>query len=173
MAGYGYGAVGGPDQIVGGHYPNIVGNEAIIGQVAAALAQKMAEAREIDPNAVTVEPRVRDERRRLIMGNAPVVVAAGSTTEVEFRPQQLFRTERIIVPSEIAPFFRFSDVRIGNRSQLLTSGSLPGSAFSEVAIDAYVHFDSADIGNTITLVLVNKDDEDHTFESMLLGTAVQ
>lgn len=177
MSRYGYGSVGGPDDIVGGAPYDIVGAQlqSIIGSMSpsdkAALAASLQQARQIDPHAAGVVPRTRDKRRRLIMGPDPVVVATGDSEDVALQPQQLFRTERLIIPSEIAPFFRIDDIRVGNRSQLVTTGALPASAFSEVAIDAYVEFDTADIGNIITLTVTNTDDEDQTFLCMLLGTA--
>lgn len=176
MPGYGYGAVGGhypqiiggPDTIVGGDIAAVVG-----AAVEAALANSMSQAREVDPRAVAVAPRQRDERRRLIMGNAPTTIpAAGTPTDVQFQPQQLFRTELMVVPSEIAPDLRFSDIRVGNRSQLVTTGSLPATAFSEVAYNSYVHFDTADIGNIITLTVIAKNGADVSFECVLFGTAV-
>lgn len=173
----GYGSIGGPDDIVGGGMPDAIIGQlgAIIGAMGpgqqAALAAQLAQARAIDPNASAVVARTRDKRRRLIMGPDPTVVSAGTAATIQLQPQQLFRTERLIIPSDIAPFFRIDDIRVGNRSQLVTTGSLPGSAFSEVAIDAYVEFDSADIGNLISLTVFNTDDEDQTFLAMLLGTA--
>lgn len=173
----GYGTVGGPDDIVGGAPYDIVGArlQSIIGSMGpgekAALAASLAESRAIDPQAAAVVPRTRDKRRRLPMGPDPVVVPTGDTVTIQLQPQQLFRTERLVIPSEIAPFFRIDDIKIGNRSQLVTTGSLPATAFSEVSIDCYVEFDSADIGNLISLTVTNTDDEDQTFLAMLLGTA--
>jgi hypothetical protein len=101
------------------------------------------------------------------------VLLPGIVTEVEFRPQQLLRVERIIIPSEIAPDVFVNDIKVGNLSQLLTTGGLPGSAFSEVAIDAYLHFDSAEIGNTISLILTNTSAVNVTFKSMILGAVAK
>lgn len=168
--------VGGPDDIVGG-YASIIGQalQSVIGQMTPqqqmALASQMAQAREVDPNAVAVLPRTRDRRRRLIMGNQVTSVTSGSSADIEYRPQQLVRTERIIIPSAYAADIRINDVRVGNQSQLLATGALPGQAWSEVATDAYVHFDSADIGNIITLSITNTGSGTISFLSMLLGTA--
>lgn len=173
MSGYGYGAVGGPDTIVG--IDTIIGALApVVGaEQAVRLATAMAAARDVDPNAVAVEARKRDTRRRLIMGNAPTTIPlSGVSTPVTFTPQQLFRCEAIVIPSEIAPDLRLQDIKVGNRSQLLTSGSLPATAFSEVSYNSHVHLDSADVGNTLTLDVISKNGTDVTFECMLVGTAV-
>lgn len=178
-----YGSVGAPDTIVGGrpqpivggHYAQIIGSlQPVIGAaISQGIAQAMAEARKIDPNAVMVAPRERDQRRRQVIGHEPVTVAGGATAQVELKPQQLFRVERIFIPSEIASSFRLRDIRVGNQSQLLQAGSLPAQAFTEVSIDSYVDFDTADIGNTITLEFTNKTNEEKVFSSMLAGTVVK
>jgi hypothetical protein len=173
----GYGSVGSPDTIIGGHYAQIIGNpnfQAVIGQaINQAFAQKMAEARAIDPNAVAVAPRSRDERRRQVIGHAARTIAAGAVEDIELKPQQLFRVERIFIPSDISAGVEVVDLKVGNISQLLQAGALPGAMFSEVSIDSYVDFDSADIGNTITLQVRNITGEPLEFRSALAGTVVK
>ncbi len=48
------------------------------------------------------------------------------------------------------------DVKVGNQSQLVQSVEVPAALFSEVAIDTHVTFDTAEVGNQISVQARNK-----------------
>jgi len=112
-------------------------------------ARKMAMLREIDPNAITVRSRRLDRRRRFPLGFERKVIAANGTDTVVANPQNLFRPERVVIPSNLAFDFFVSDLKVGQTSQLVSSGQIPGAIFSEVAIDTNIHFKTAEIGQAI------------------------
>jgi hypothetical protein len=110
-------------------------------------------------------------RRRLVSGVPSTLVTSGSVADITIQPQEMFRIERIIVPSDIAFSFIFTDIKVGQASQLVAAGQLPCGAFTEVAVDSYVSFATANVGNVVILSVQNIDSSDQTFRAMLLGTA--
>lgn len=141
-------------------------------KMARAL-KRMKAARAVDPRAVSVRRQKRNRRRRLIVPIPVTTVAAGGTAEVTIQPQRLFKCKRFIIPSGIAGDFRFTDIKVGQQSQLAASGDVPAGAFTEVTVDGYVDFDSSDIGNLIVFEVSNTDAANaHDLEGVLLGTAV-
>ncbi|MEJ2325394.1 MAG: hypothetical protein P8Y27_05050 [Chromatiaceae bacterium] len=132
----------------------------------------MKRLRNIDPNAVMVKSQVDRVRRRLMLPTDPLVLAASASDTLEIKPQRLFRTELIIVPSDIASNFIITDIKIGQASQLVGAGSIPAMAFSEASVNAFLHLDSANVGNTMTMDVTNLDAANpQTFRALLLGTA--
>lgn len=58
-------------------------------------------------------------------------VDANMMTQIVTRPQSgVFRGERIAIPDTICVHFQIDDIRVGNRSMMPTSGSIPGEAFA-------------------------------------------
>lgn len=150
----------GAAEILGGVEPHVLEN--ILGASHPLL-------RAVRKSVVSNTP---DKARRLILGVPPTVVAFGAEATITSAPQQLFRTERVIIPSNIAFSFSILDVKVGNRSQFVAAGEVPAAAFTEVAIDAYVHWDTANVGNLITILISNTDTVgSKTFRGVLFGTA--
>ena len=109
--------------------------------------------------------------RRMAIGFGPTVFTTGLTADVTTRPQVVFRPERLFIPSSIAFDFRVIDVRIGQRSQLVAAGALPGAIFSEVSVDVFTHWDTAEVGNEVVLTVTNTAAASRTFEAAMLGGA--
>lgn len=178
---YGYGSVGGED-IVGDDDDGMVGaddEEEMLRDIvsgagdADSLARTMKMLRNIDPNAVALVKRRQQRRRRQILGlSSTVAIPAGGSLIVQAQPQRDFRVERIIIPSSIASAFQIDDAKVGQNSQFIAAGSLPGETFTEVAIDAYVHFDTANLGNLIFLSVTNISALPVIFRASLLGTSL-
>lgn len=76
----------------------------------------------------------------------------GQTFSVTSNPQIPFRGERITIPSNIAKAFFIDDVKVGNRSQLVSSDGLPGAAFSETGYGVALRLDLARVSQDITIV---------------------
>lgn len=109
-------------------------------------------------------------RRRNPLGFVPTSIGAGVTTQVPSAPQNLFRPERLVIPSDIAFDFGVADIKVGNVSQLVQSAELPAAIFSEVAIDTQVYFDTAEVGNQVSVQARNKSGAAIEFTAALLGT---
>lgn len=151
--------------LVGEEY---VGDDDLIGdEIVGARPRKRA------PGGVRVVQTRPNQKRRLITGVPPLTLASATQGDSQTQPQELFRTERVTIPSNIAFDFVFIDVKIGQKSQLVASGQLPCGAFTEVAVDNYVEFDTASVGNLITLSVLNVTSPaaTQTFRAVLVGTA--
>lgn len=136
-------------------------------------AQKIAAYRKIDPGAVAVRQRDLSTRRRFPLGFQPTTVSAGATSNIPAAPQDMFRPERLVIPSDIAFDFGVQDVKVGNTSQLVSGGEVPAALFTEVSIDTHVHFKTAEIGNQISVSVRNKTSGDIEFSAGIIGTVVQ
>ncbi len=110
--------------------------------------------------------------RRLPLGfDSVVTVGPGETLPVNSQPQQPFQGNRLLVPSAIAAFFLIQDIKIGNKSQLVSSTAVSAQGFSEVGVDDNVQLDKAQTSQFITLSVTDTDAVAHRFTATLFGTA--
>jgi hypothetical protein len=149
-------SVSGADIVLGG-----LGNAELIGAATnprhPAHTQAQSALRQIAmKNAKAVESRALDRGRRYPLGFVPTTLPAATTALIPAAPQNLFRAERLVIPSDIAFDIGVVDVKVGNQSQLVQSVEVPAALFSEVAIDTHVHFDTAEVGNQISVQARNK-----------------
>ncbi len=96
-----------------------------------------------------------------------------ASAEVRFvgRPQYLFKPDRLIIGSEITPFFDVVNFIIGNKPQSLSQGSVSASMYSEVATYVDMSFDQCYPGIDVILVARNKSAVTQTFQAQLVGWA--
>lgn len=149
------------------------GTSEIIGAVkkAAGNAKKQAALRQLAMrSAGAVIKRGLDRRRRYPLGVVPTTITSGDTETIPTTPQNLFRPERLVIPSDIAFDVGVTDVKVGNQSQFVETSEVPGSLFSEVAINTGVTFDTAEIGNQISVQIRNKSLSDVEFTAGFVGT---
>lgn len=143
------------------------GSSEIIGNAAAhSPAMKQIAMR----NAGAVVQRELDRRRRYPLGVVPTSITAGTQSQIPASPQNLFRPERLVVPSDIAFDSGVVDIKVGNVSQFVQSAEVPGALFSEVAINTGVNFDTAEIGNQISATIRNKSGATIEFSAGFVGT---
>lgn len=108
-------------------------------------------------NAGAVIDRGASKRRKMPIGFTPTTIVANGSGVIPGNPQNLYRTERIIVPSDIAFDLGITDLKVGNQSQFAQSSEVPAVIFSEVAVSTGVEFDTAEVGNQISIAVRNKD----------------
>lgn len=144
------------------------GSSEIIG--AAPGAKTAALAAIAKRNAGAVVQRELDRRRRYPLGVVPTTIAAGVQTQIPASPQNLFRPERLVIPSDVAFDSGVVDIKVGNTSQFVQSAEVPGALFSEVAINTGVNFDTAEIGNQISATIRNKSGGSFEFSAGFVGT---
>lgn len=123
--------------------------------------------------AVAVTDQMLTNKRLLFSGAGSTAIAAAATTNVTLRPQDLWRIQRISVPSNIAFDLVFNDVKVGQKSQFVDSGELPCASFSEVAVGNPILLDTANVGNTVILETTNVAGASRTFRAGIFGTAVR
>lgn len=120
-------------------------------------------------NAGAVLKRGLDRRRRYPLGFVPTTIAAATSSAIPAAPQNLFRPERLVIPSDIAFDSGVRDIKVGNQSQLVQSVEVPGALFSEVAINTGVTFDTAEVGNQVSVDIRNKSALAFEFSAGLVG----
>lgn len=135
------------------------------------LASKMKKLRDIDPDAIALQNRQPNRRRYWHAPFPATVVNSTTTATLQMQPQELFRTERMFVPSQVAPDFNITQLFVGQKNQLLVAGEINGSVFSEVAIRSFLNLDTANVGNTVSLSLRNDGLTNVAPRPDLLGTA--
>lgn len=146
------------------------GTSEIIGAKAVNAKKKAALRQLAMRSAGAVIKRGLDRRRRYPLGVVPTTITSGDTATIPTTPQNLFRPERLVIPSDIAFDIGVTDVKVGNQSQFVETSEVPGSLFSEVAINTGVTFDTAEIGNQISVALRNKSLADVEFTAGFVGT---
>lgn len=180
-----YGAIGMEPQFVGaddmsflnslvsGHLDALIsgaGDTEIIGAAKADPKRQAALRQLAMRSAGAVVKRGLDRRRRYPLGVVPTSISSGDTATIPTTPQNLFRPERMAIPSDIAFDIGVTDVKVGNQSQFVETSEVPGALFSEVAINTGVTFDTAEIGNQISVAVRNKSLSDVEFTAGFVGT---
>ncbi len=102
----------------------------------------------IDPNVVMGAPLGFDS-------GGTTLVAAAAQFQLTSRPQEIFRGERFLIGSDIAPSLVVSDLKVGNRSQLINATNVPGMAFANTTVGASLRFETAQPGQDIVWTGVN------------------
>lgn len=120
-------------------------------------------------NAGMVVDQQMTSKRRYPLGFVPTDVLTGQTLNIPAAPQNLFRPERLVIPSDIAFDFGVTDIKVGNTSQFVQNTEVPAVLFSEVAINTNVYFDSANIGNQVSVQVRNKSAGTLNFTAGLIG----
>ena len=123
--------------------------------------------------AAAVVDRGYSVRRRFPLGFAPTPIAAGATQNIPASPQNMFRPVRLVIPSDKAFDLNVTDVVVGTSQQFAQSASVPASVFSEVAINTKVTFDTAQIGNQISIGINNTSGGSITFGGAIIGDVVK
>jgi hypothetical protein len=149
-----------------------MGNSEIVGGAKRQRSAKKAALlrRLAGRNAGAVVQRDLDRKRRYPLGFVPTTILAGASAAVPAAPQNLFRAERLVIPSDIAFDIGVRDVKVGNTSQLVQNVEVPAAIFSEVAIDTQVSFDTAEVGNQVSVDARNKSAGAVEFTAALIGT---
>ena len=142
----------------------------------AQLANRLAMARKVDPQAVAVVQRPQDRRREFPVGLvAPGPTAFGQSASATALPQVTFRPERLIIPSQIAPFFTIDAIIVGKDNQTVSFDPLPATMFSEVGVGVRLSLKTAVVGMQIIVRFTNVDplQQARTFSGGIIGTAVE
>lgn len=127
------------------------------GKVKKAALKQAVLRRVVNQGGSAIVQRSLDRKRRYPLGFTVTTITPTTTLLVPAAPQNMFRAERLMVPSDIAYDLGIVDVKVGNQSQLVQSVEVPAAAFVENAVGTLVMFDTAEIGNQISIQVRNKD----------------
>lgn len=118
-----------------------------------------------------------DQLRRQVLGfvsnanddgfGAGGILAAGATGTVARDTQKPLMPERLMIVGTIAAFIDVLDIRVGNQPQSVSNVALPGEAFEEDAVDAWVMFDCAETSQSISIQVTNIDGAGHPFRAQM------
>jgi hypothetical protein len=123
--------------------------------------------------AAQVVERPLTDMREFPLGFLQVAFPGTTEAPVISRPQVVFRGERLVIPTLVAPFFNIIDIKVGNRSQLTNSTALPAQAFIETAVGMRLSMDTAAVAQDVALVVNNFNSFATTFQALIIGTAAQ
>jgi hypothetical protein len=155
------------------------GSDAIIGAAVrkhrnakkAALANALMRRRVQDGAVLrSVPPR---NAREYALGLGSTSVTGNSSANINVQPQVIFRPERLVVPSNIAPDFLITDIKVGKNSQLVSTGALPAVMFTEQAFGVRLKMDTAQISMFVTVSVTNQNPLARNFQGGLVGPAVE
>jgi len=118
----------------------------------------------------SVAPR---SSREYALGLGSTTVPGNSSANINVQPQVIFRPERLVVPSNLAPFFLITDIKVGKNSQLVSTGALPAVMFTENAFGVRLKMDTAQISMFVTISVTNQNGQSQQFQGGLVGPAVE
>jgi hypothetical protein len=121
---------------------------------------------------VVQERRPTKDREWAVGFDSGVAIAAGASATITQRPQVLFRAERLVIPATTAASFLISDIKVGNKSQTVSSGSLPAAAFSETAFGVRLLLDTCAVAMDLVLIVNNFSALAARFVAAMVGKAV-
>jgi hypothetical protein len=127
----------------------------------------------VDPRVYGVQNCGPSTARRYTLSFESANIPAGAIVDVVKFPQVIFRSERLFIPSSIAPDFSIVSITIGNRPQYAASGAVPAEMFTEVAINNELGMDTAQPGVQIILQVRNDALEAKTFRAAMIGAVVE
>lgn len=129
--------------------------------IQGAAAQ--AAGRPVGTPARVVSEGVEKYRKIPLGINSDTPILAGATRNVTTRPQMRAKIMRLII--ENPEWWRVLDIKVGNKSQLISAGALPGIMFSADAQDVNLVGDTASTSQDVIVVVENKTGADHRFEA--------
>lgn len=189
---YGYYEVNGaPREYGAGHYPAQIAGYYDIGAdpVAAAAAhpavqQAVAQAISKASQQITMQRPARQPSshlkekmpttdRVLWLGFKFAGIVAAANQSVSSQPQDTFSPRKVVIPGSVAPNFEIADLKIGAISQFSSSDPIPAEAFIPNAQLTDVHFDTAQISQSVTFSVNNISNATATFRASMNGFVVR
>lgn len=163
------------DEIIGDEWEDALGatrRRRGGGNKLARLSRKMAELREIDPDAVLVKRETQSRRRFLDLGLPVTTIGAGATEVIEIKPQRTFRAQDFLIPDSIAAGLRLRAVSVGQNSQFAGGSPVPLETYSTLCYrPRMILWDTAQPGVLIQLSIQNTTAGDVEVTGTLRGTA--
>lgn len=171
--------------ILSGADPNLAnllnaasGGLAIAGQagVLPEAVRNAILAQQLGQNAAVISSPGPTKARRYILGfdSGVALIPNGGTVPVINRPQVVFKSERLVVPSDIAGGFVLNDVVVGKNSQFASNSvGVPARAFDERAEGMMLAMDTAQISQDIIINVTNISGAPARFRASIAGPAVE
>lgn len=115
-----------------------------------------------------------DKSREWVEGFPFTTVPAGATLDITARPQvKMFRGRRLVIDQAVAVNFLIADIRVGQKSQMVSNNPIPAAIFSEVSVGVNMKLDTVTVGMELVLRVTNTDAiNPHDFSAGVIGIAV-
>jgi len=131
------------------------------------------------PRAAVVDaPLPTQANRDILPMSTGVPILPTQSAQITGRPQTLvFKIGRFVISnagtSGGAADWIVNDIKIGNRSQFVQSGDVPGDIFANNAIDTFVRFDTAQTAMDVVVVVtyIGLNESGCPFFGAMVGTA--
>lgn len=128
---------------------------ALSPQQAQQLASRMHQARNIDPDAISVRQQLMRRYGIQIAGTTEATfdpaVPASLVQTVELRVSRPFKPLQPILGSSIASKFKINNAQVNGVNQFASSGPVPGESFSEVSYRVGQKWDTVNPSFPLTL----------------------
>lgn len=109
---------------------------------------------------------------RFPLGFTRTTIAAGANVPIVATPQNPYQGNCLVIPSDIAGQVLITDIKVGQQSQLVGTGPLPGRMFSEASeAQCTLDLDPAQINQPITLFVTNISLGNIDFTAGMIGWA--
>jgi hypothetical protein len=143
------------------------------GQSAYNQAMRTAAAYKQAQSGLVVREQNPTKARRLVLPMTSTgLVGAGTSATITARPQTIaFKPQRVTIPATIAPDFTIEDIKVGNKSQLAQSGSLPAEAFTQTSFGVEMDMDTVQTSQDFVIQLTNISGANRTFRAAVFGRA--
>ncbi len=122
------------------------------------------------PRHIVSEPLTKS--RDFPIGFSAFGIPPGPPIEIEVKPQVLFKGKRLAVANSICKDFVIVDIKVGTAAQLAATGEMSAEAFSALAVDTKMEFDTAAPGTTITIRVRNISAAPSNFLAVLYGAVM-
>jgi hypothetical protein len=148
----------------------VAGMEVPPEQIQAAMAQRLAQLGLITQTSAPTKAR----EYPLGFDSGSTLIIAGGSASVINRPQVVFRTERLVVPSDIGGGFVIDDLIVGKNSQFASNSvAVPARVFDERGVGVRLAGDTAQISQDIILKVTNVSGAPARFRAAVIGPAVE
>jgi hypothetical protein len=107
------------------------------------------------------------------LGLGSTLVAGRSSATIRFQPPITFRPERLIVPSNLAVDFLVNNIKVGKRSQLLSTGALPAVIFDESSFGIRLKGNICRPSMFIAVSMTNQNRTARSFQGGIVGAAFE
>jgi len=138
--------------------------------INAAIAQKIASTSVL----TTMGAPTKARQFPLGFDSGPVLIPALGTASVINNPQVVFKTERLVVPSDIGGSFVIDDVIVGKNSQFASNAvGIPARTFDERGVGVGLAGDTAQISQNVIIKVTNTSGAPARFRATIIGPAVE
>ena len=148
-------------------------------QMAPPMVAPPPEAFPFPPHAAVVAaPMPTQANRDILPMSTGVPILPTQSAQITGRPQvMVFKIGRFLISNAGtaggAADWIVNDIKIGNRSQFVQSGDVPGDLFATNAIDTFVRFESAQTAMDVVVVVtyIGLNESGAPFFGAMIGTA--